>query len=244
MSGYASNAMHIILVEDDPRIRDFLSRGLAAEGHRVDAFSEGQTALLHIIQCARGADTQPVVILDRLLPDIGGVEVCRNLRTAGVSFPVLMLTALDSIEDRVSGLEAGADDYLVKPFAFEELLARLGALTRRYDGHNTMPDKVLCVGDLCLDREQRCVTRAGQRIELTPKELAILELLMSTPGKLYSRERILASVWGAHEDPLTNIVNVYIRRLRSKLDAHGSDNSLISTQRGFGYRINEAPPPG
>ncbi len=237
------NAMHIILVEDDPRIRDFLSRGLAAEGHRVDAYAEGQTALLHIIECAREADSQPVIILDRLLPDLGGIEVCRNLRTAGVAAPVLMLTALDSVEDRVSGLEAGADDYLVKPFAFEELLARLGALSRRHDGHTSMPDKVLCIGGLCLDREQRCVTRAGQRIELTPKELAILELLMSTPGKLYSRERILASVWGAHEDPLTNIVNVYIRRLRSKLDDHGSEGSLITTQRGFGYRINEALPP-
>ncbi|TVP49241.1 MAG: DNA-binding response regulator [Halomonas sp.] len=231
--------MHIILVEDDARIRDFLSRGLTAEGHRVDAFSEGQTGLLHIIQCAREGDSAlPVIILDRLLPDIGGVEVCRNLRTAGVTFPVLMLTALDSIEDRVSGLEAGADDYLVKPFAFEELLARLKALTRRYHSHKATPDKLLRVGDLCLDREQCCVTRAGQRIELTPKELAILELLMSTPGKLFSRERILSSVWGVHEDPLTNIVNVYIRRLRSKLDDEASGDSLITTQRGFGYRIN------
>ncbi|HDZ45779.1 hypothetical protein LCGC14_0191510 [marine sediment metagenome] len=231
--------MHIVLVEDDARIRDFLYRGLTAEGHRVDAFSEGQTALLHILQCAREVDTTlPVIILDRLLPDIGGIEVCRNLRTAGITFPVLMLTALDSVEDKVSGLEAGADDYLAKPFAFEELLARLGALTRRHEGHACSPDKLLWVGDLCLDREQCCATRAGHRIELTPKELAILELLMSTPGKLFSRERILSSVWGASEDPLTNIVNVYIRRLRSKLDINPSTDSLITTQRGFGYRIN------
>lgn len=232
--------MHIILVEDDARIRDFLSRGLTAEGHRVDAFCEGQTALLHIVQCARDIQTPPpVVILDRLLPDIGGIEVCRNLRTAGITFPVLMLTALDSVEDKVSGLEAGADDYLAKPFAFEELLARLGALTRRYEGHTCSTNKLLWVGDLCLDREQCCATRAGQRIELTPKELAILELLMSTPGKLFSRERILSSVWGANEDPLTNIVNVYIRRLRSKLDVDASRDPLITTQRGFGYRINK-----
>lgn len=232
--------MHIIVVEDDARIRDFLSRGLTAEGHRVDAFCEGQTALLHIVQCARDTDAvQPVIILDRLLPDIGGLEVCRSLRTAGVTFPVLMLTALDSIEDKVSGLEAGADDYLVKPFAFEELLARLMALTRRYQLRTAMPDKLLWVGDLCLDKEQCCVTRAGQHIELTPKELAILELLMSTPGKLFSRERILSNVWGAHEDPLTNIVNVYIRRLRSKLGVDASGDSLITTQRGFGYCIKK-----
>lgn len=236
--------MHIVVIEDDPRIRDFLSRGLTAEGYQVEAFSEGQVALLHLVQCAREPDRQPVVILDRLLPDITGTDICRNLRTAGVAFPILMLTALDSIEDRVSGLESGADDYLVKPFAFEELLARIAALQRRSWGHTASQEvNELRVGDLCLNREQRSVTRGGQRIELTPKELAILELLMSTPGKLYSRERILASVWGAHEDPLTNIVNVYIRRLRSKLDVHGAGESLITTQRGFGYRLDPAPSP-
>jgi len=234
--------MHVIVVEDDLRIRDFLSRGLAAEGYQVEVFSEGQEALLHIIQCAREPDIQPVIILDRLLPDIKGTDLCRSLRTAAVSYPVLMLTALDSIEDRVSGLDSGADDYLVKPFAFEELLARLSALHRRYHGHHQpLTHSELWVGDLCLNREQCSVARGGQRIDLTPKELAILELLMTTPGKLYSRERILASVWGAHEDPLTNIVNVYIRRLRAKLDTQGAGESLITTQRGFGYRLNPTP---
>ncbi|MBD3897213.1 response regulator transcription factor [Halomonas sp. ML-15] len=231
--------MHIVIVEDDPRIRDFLQRGLAAEGHQVQSFSEGQPALVHLVQAARDgmAASPPVVILDRLLPDIGGLEVCRNLRTAGVTYPILMLTALDSIEDRVTGLEAGADDYLVKPFAFEELLARLGAISRRHAGHASAEQRIVSVGDLVLDRDQRSVTRAGQRIDLTPKELAILELLMSAPGKLFSRERILASVWGAHEDPLTNVVNVYIRRLRRKLDDGHAEASLITTQRGFGYRL-------
>jgi DNA-binding response OmpR family regulator len=234
--------MHIVIIEDDPRIRDFLQRGLAAEGHQVKSFSEGQPALVYLVQAARDSEVAPppVVILDRLLPDIGGLEVCRSLRTAGVTFPILMLTALDSIEDRVSGLEAGADDYLIKPFAFEELLARLSAVSRRHAGHAPSEQRVVRVGDLELDRDQRRVTRAGRRIELTPKELAILELLMSAPGKLFSRERILASVWGAHEDPLTNIVNVYIRRLRQKLDDEHTKESLITTQRGFGYRL-EAP---
>jgi len=236
--------MHIVIVEDDPRIRDFLQRGLTAEGHRVESFSEGQPALVHLVQTARqpASSPLPVVILDRLLPYIGGLEVCRSLRTAGVDCPVLMLTALDSVEDRVSGLDAGADDYLIKPFAFEELLARLGALARRHARPGMAePQRRLRVGELELDRDQRRVTRAGRAIELTPKELAILELLMASPGKLFSRERILASVWGSSEDPLTNVVNVYIRRLRRKLDDGHPGGSLITTQRGFGYRL-EAPP--
>jgi DNA-binding response OmpR family regulator len=184
-------------------------------------------------------EPQTVVILDLMLPGMGGLEVCQALRERRVGLPILMLTALDTLEDRVAGLRMGADDYLCKPFAFEELLARLEALTRRgRDWVQGAPAR-LVVADLELDRAGMRALRAGRPLTLTARELALLELLMSAPGRLFSRERILANVWGVNEDPLTNVVDVYIRRLRSKIDA-GFEPALIHTVRGLGYRL-EAP---
>jgi DNA-binding response OmpR family regulator len=238
--------LNILLVEDDARIADFLQRGLRAEGWRVERAATGPEGLAMARDAARdaaqevGASSTPtLMVLDLMLPGLNGLEVCQTLRAEGVTLPILMLTAMTTLEDRVTGLRLGADDYLCKPFEFEELLARLEALARR--GRSTRPrhSPTLTVADLVFDRERMRVTRAGRAVTLTARELALLELLMSAPGRMFSRERILASVWGTHEDPLTNIVDVYIRRLRSKVD-EGFEPALIHTQRGLGYRL-EAP---
>lgn len=238
--------MNILLVEDDTRIADFLQRGLRAEGWRVQHAATGPEGLALARDAARegardaaSADAPTIVVLDLMLPGLGGLEVCQTLRAEGVMLPILMLTALTTLEDRVSGLRLGADDYLCKPFEFEELLARLEALGRRGRATRARQSPTLTVADLVFDRERMRVTRAGRAVTLTARELALLELLMSAPGRLFSRERILATVWGTHEDPLTNIVDVYIRRLRSKID-EGFEPALIHTQRGLGYRL-EAP---
>ena len=238
--------MNILLVEDDARIADFLQRGLRAEGWRVERAATGPEGLALARDAARdaaregsAADAPTLLVLDLMLPGIGGLEICQTLRAEGVTLPILMLTAMTTLEDRVTGLRLGADDYLCKPFEFEELLARLEALARRGRATRARQSPTLTVADLVFDRERMRVTRAGRAITLTARELALLELLMSTPGRLFSRERILASVWGTHEDPLTNIVDVYIRRLRSKVD-EGFEPALIHTQRGLGYRL-EAP---
>lgn len=235
--------MNILVVEDDRRIADFLERGLRAEGHRVQVARTGPEGL----EMAREADRQSreqgiatVMLLDVMLPGMTGLEVCQTLRAAQVHLPILMLTALGTLEDRVSGLKLGADDYLIKPFEFEELLARIEALARRGREQTQPASSKLVVGDLELDRASMRVTRAGKPVTLTARELALLELLMSTPGRLFSRERILANVWGTNEDPLTNVVDVYIRRLRSKID-DGHERPLIHTLRGLGYRLEDSP---
>lgn len=235
--------MNILLIEDDPRIADFLLRGLKAEGHQVQRAANGQEGLALAQDTARHGqpgDPPTVLVLDLMLPGMNGMEICQTLRAAGVSMPILMLTALSGLEDRVAGLRMGADDYLCKPFEFEELLARLEALARRTRPLQPARSARLQVGDLVLDRESMKASRAGHVLILTARELALLELLMSAPGRLFSRERILASVWGHSEDPLTNVVDVYIRRLRSKID-DGHDTALIHTVRGLGYRL-ESPP--
>jgi DNA-binding response OmpR family regulator len=180
-----------------------------------------------------------VVVLDLMLPGMNGMEICQTLRAQGISFPVLMLTALNTLEERVAGLRMGADDYMCKPFEFEELLARLEALARRGPGLPSKRPPHLQVADVLLDRESMRASRAGEALNLTARELALLELLMSAPGRLFSREQILSSVWGLNEDPLTTVVDVYIRRLRSKID-EGRAVPLIQTMRGLGYRL-EAP---
>ncbi|TDM09256.1 MAG: DNA-binding response regulator [Ideonella sp. MAG2] len=231
--------MNILIVEDDRRVADFLERGLRAEGHRIQVARTGPEGLQMAMELARDplwADAPSVMLLDVMLPGMNGLEVCQTLRASGVALPILMLTALGTVEDRVSGLKLGADDYLVKPFAFEELLARIEALARRGRSLAAAATSTLQVADLLLDRDTMRVSRAGQVIELTARELALLELLMSAPGRLFSRERILANVWGAHEDPLTNVVDVYIRRLRAKVD-EGFERPLIHTVRGLGYRL-------
>lgn len=228
--------MKILIVEDDPRISSFLERGLKAEGHRTQLAVTGQAGLA----LAREAHEQgepAVMLLDVMLPGMNGLEVCQTLRAAHITLPVLMLSALGTLEDRVSGLRMGADDYLVKPFEFEELLARIEALSRRQQGlsmSKANPD--LKVADLSFDLDAMRVQRAGRVLNLTAREMALLELLMSSPGRLFSRERILANVWGVNEDPLTNVVDVYIRRLRSKID-EGHEQPLIHTVRGLGYRL-------
>lgn len=239
--------MNILIIEDDPRIADFLGRGLRAEGHRVEVCADGSSGLSAAREAAREANrealraahtagTATVVILDLMLPGMGGLELCQTLRAEGVALPILMLSALGGVEDRVTGLRLGADDYLGKPFDFEELLARLEALSRRGRDPLKATASRLQVGDLVFDRERMQASRAGQVLPLTAKELALLELMMSAPGRLFSRERILSNVWGANEDPLTNVVDVYIRRLRSKID-DGHSQPLIHTVRGLGYRL-------
>ncbi|NBD21710.1 response regulator [Aquabacterium fontiphilum] len=229
--------MHVLVIEDDRRVSDFLSRGLRAEGHQVEVCHDAATGLQRACAWASDmADQASVVLLDRMLPGTDGAALCSALRERGVTLPILMLTALGSTDDKVHGLRAGADDYLVKPFAFDELLARIEALARRSRTTLQAPDPVLQIADLVLHRDTMRVTRAGQPLNLTARELALLELLMSSPGKLLSRERILSRVWGAHADPLTNVVDVYIRRLRVKVD-EGREPPLIHTVRGLGYRL-------
>lgn len=231
--------MNILVVEDDRRVADFLERGLRAEGHVVHVARTGPEGLetaLRLHRKRQANDTPTVVLLDVMLPGLNGMEVCQSLRASGAGLPILMLTALGTVEDRVAGLRMGADDYLPKPFAFEELLARIEALGRRGQ-HNTLPrNDNLSVDDLVLDLISMRAHRGLHALALTARELALLELLMRQPGRLFSRERILANVWGTHEDPLTNVVDVYIRRLRSKID-DGHPRALIHTVRGLGYRL-------
>lgn len=223
--------MHILVIEDDSRVADFLSRGLRAERHTVQLAKNGIDGLV----LARSSAFN-IILLDVMLPGMDGIEVCQTLRGERRNTPILMLTALSTVEDRVSGLRCGADDYLTKPFAFDELLARIDALCRR-SGQLTEVISLLKLADLVFDREKMRVERANQFINLTAKELAMLELLMRYPGRLYSRERILSNVWGANEDPLTNVVDVYISRLRAKIDT-GHDLQLIKTVRGLGYKMD------
>ncbi|KQW56567.1 response regulator transcription factor [Variovorax sp. Root411] len=222
---------NILVVEDDPRVADFLQRGLRAEGYGVQLARTGTEGLA----LARSGEPA-LLVLDLMLPGLSGLELCQTMRAEGRHVPVLMLTAMSSLEDKVNGLRLGADDYLTKPFAFEELLARIEALLRR-GREQRVKASSLQVADLVLDRERMQVTRAGQPIALTAKELAFLELLMSAPGRVYSRERILSNVWGTNEDPLTNVVDVYVRRLRAKID-EGHPLALLKTVRGFGYRLD------
>ena len=228
--------MNLLVVEDDPRVADFLYRGLRAEGYKVQVASDGQQGLGMVRN-----ETFDVVLLDIMLPKMSGIEVCQHLRADCNPVPVLMLTAMSTVQDRVTGLRCGADDYLVKPFAFDELLARIESLMRRPAELKLRPAQAtqLMVADLVFDREKMQVRRDGVELTLTAKELALLELLMSSPGRLYSRERILSNVWGSHEDPLTNVVDVYIARLRAKIDK-SHQASLIQTMRGLGYKIQDS----
>jgi two-component system, OmpR family, response regulator len=222
----------VLLVEDDPRIARFVKRGLEAESYVVDVVARGGEAL------ARCRDIDyPLIILDRMLPDMDGIDVCRSLRDDGCGARVLMLTAKDARQDKVDGLRSGADDYLTKPFAFDELLARLQALLRR--GHyQAVGSPALRVADLTLDPATRKVARAERPISLTTREFALLAYLMANAGKVVSRTKLLANVWEYGFDPGTKIVDVYIRYLRRKIDADGQ-KPLIRTVRGLGYSIGD-----
>lgn len=219
--------MTILVVEDDPRVADFLQRGLRAEGYQVDVCSDGAQAVACVQQL------QPeVIILDRMLPNLDGVSVCQIIRGMQLDTKIIMLSALNEVDARVEGLRIGADDYMGKPFSFEELLLRIEI--QRNARHASPTAQVLRQDDIMFNLDKMSVTKGAQKIELTAKELAILEVLMRTPGKVFSRERILSKVWGLSEDPLTNVVDVYIGRLRKKLDAQNPER-YIQTLRGLGY---------
>jgi DNA-binding response OmpR family regulator len=223
-------AVHVLVVEDERRIAAYLKRGLEEEGFAVDVSFDGREAL-------GWATATPfdIIVLDILLPSLNGVEVCRELRRRDVRTPVLMLTARDTVDDRVAGLNAGADDYLVKPFALKELLARLRALGRRSADGVRAP--VLEVADLQLDTLSRRVRRSGQLITLTAKEYAVLECLMREEGHVLTRTQVAEHVWNYDVFNHSNVVDVYIRNLRRKLD-DGRLPRLIHTVRGAGYRLS------
>jgi len=222
--------MHILVVEDEQRLAYLLRRVLLEERHTVDLAHDGNIGLGLAL-----SDTYDVVILDIMLPEIDGVEVCRQMRAEHIMSPVLMLTARGSLEDRVTGLNVGADDYLTKPFAMEELLARINALLRRRDQRFDGNPR-LNVGDLTLDLVGHEARRDGRVIELTAKEFALLEYLMRHPGQVLTRTQIVDAVWRYDMEALSNVVDIYIHYLRDKVD-QGYSHRLIKTVRGVGYKI-------
>ena len=224
--------MRILVVEDNPRIVAFLRQGLAEEGYTVATENHGDRAFERAV--SEGFDA---AVVDVMLPGRSGIQLLRDLRSAGVQLPVLLLTARDGMEDKVEGLDAGADDYLTKPFDFAELAARLRALLRRT---GSGAPAVLRLGPIELDPATRTVRREGALVDLTPKEFALLEFLLRNPGRPLSRSMIMEHVWGIRFDPGTNVVDVYINSLRNKVDP---DRAMIDTVRGVGYRIGASASP-
>jgi two-component system, OmpR family, response regulator len=223
--------MRILIVEDETRIADFLQRGLRAEGHFPVVANDGEAGLALALE-----GDFDLLLLDMMLPKIHGREICQQLRMNKINTPLIILSAMDSLDDVIAGLRMGADDYMTKPFSFEELLARIETVMRR-TSEIASEAQVLSIGSLAFDRQSLRFTVAGKEVRMTAKELAIIELLMSHPGTLFSRERILSNVWGLNMDPLTNVVDVYIGKLRKKIDS-GHGDSIIETVRGLGYRLN------
>ncbi len=223
--------MRILVVEDERRLAYLLRRVLLEERHTVDLAMDGEKGLL-----LATSGSYDVVILDVMLPEVDGIEICHQMRNQGVMSPVLMLTARGAVEDRVRGLNAGADDHLTKPFAMEELLARVNALLRRRERPLDM-EAQLCVGDLKLDLVRHEAQRAGHLIELTAKEFALLEYLMRHPGQVLTRTQIIDAVWSYDTEALSNVVDIYIHYLRDKID-RGFSRSLIKTVRSVGYKID------
>lgn len=220
--------MRLLVIEDEAKMRSVLRRGLEAAGYAVDEAEDGQAGL------SRGLEgSYDAIVLDVLLPDIDGFEVCRRLRRAEMWAPVLMLTALDAVDDRITGLDAGADDYLVKPFALGELLSRLRALIRR--GRPPRPLALTC-GPLRLDPATRVVSWDGELIDLSRREFALLEFLLHHRNEVVQRATILRHVWGARSDEQSNIIDAFVRNLRHKLDRR-FDYPLIETVRGVGFRL-------
>jgi two-component system OmpR family response regulator len=219
----------ILVIEDDRETAAQLAESLAASGYQVDLAVDGNGGL----SCGRSAE-YAVMTIDRMLPDIDGLAVIRRLREAGIITPALIVSALGEIDDRVRGLRAGGDDYLVKPFAVAELLARVDALARRSD--TVVKETVLRVGDLALDLVSRTVTRAGREIELLPREFQVLEYLVRNESQVVSRAMLLQHVWDLHFDPTTNIIDVYVGRVRRKVDGQQA-YPLIHTVRGVGYCV-------
>ncbi|MGH8371159.1 MAG: winged helix-turn-helix domain-containing protein [Gammaproteobacteria bacterium] len=223
--------MHILIIEDDAETAEYLVRGLQESGHVTEHAADGNAGLERARQHRYDA-----WIIDRMLPGLDGLALLTQLRADGNTTPALFLTALADVDDRVSGLQSGADDYLAKPFAFTELLARLDAIVRRRNAPAT--DTLLRVADLELDRLQRRVTRAGRNITLQAREFRLLEYLMQHAGQVVTRTMLLEQVWGYHFDPQTNVIDVHISRLRAKLE-HDSEHPLLHTIRGAGYCLRE-----
>jgi len=224
--------MRILVVEDEPKVASFIRRALEEESYAVDVCADGQQGL----DWAQSIDYD-LIVLDLMLPGIPGLEVLKQIRKGGVKTPVMILTARSEVDQRVKGLDAGADDYLTKPFAIEELLARARALLRRASG---VPSGILEVSDLVLNPVTREVTRGDQRIELTTKEYALLEYLMRNAGRVLTRPMITEHVWDLDFDTFTNVIDVYISYLRNKID-RGREQSLIQTVRGSGYVMRSEP---
>jgi DNA-binding response OmpR family regulator len=225
--------MRILLVEDEPDAARMVAKGLREQAHAVDDVGDGEEA------CFQAAVTDyDAIVLDLLLPGKDGIEVCRQIRREGSSVPILMLTARDSVDARISGLDSGADDYLVKPFAFEELVARLRAIARRA-ARPLLPER-LRIGDLELDTRAHRLLREGCEIPLTAREYALLEYLARRRGEVVGRAEIAEHVWDESYEPFSNVIEVYVRRLRHKLDPPGG-SSLIRTRRGEGYVLTASP---
>jgi two-component system OmpR family response regulator len=223
-------AMRILVIEDDEETSAYITRGLQEEGHFIDCFRDGRDAVLQAM-----TEDYDVIIVDRMLPGLDGLSLVRTLRSAGHHNPVIFLTSLGGVEDRVNGLESGGDDYISKPFAFSELLARVHAVARR--PHLKGEDTELTVGDLHMDLIRRTVTRQGKRIDLQPREFRLLEVLMRNKGRVLTRTMLLERVWDFHFDPKTSVVETHISRLRAKIDKC-FDKELIQTIRGTGYSIH------
>ncbi|HUI62999.1 MAG TPA: response regulator transcription factor [Steroidobacteraceae bacterium] len=225
--------MHILLIEDDTEAAQFLVNGLRESGYTVDHAADGREGLFRITE-----GSFDLVVTDRMLPHLDGLAIIQLMRQKGIATPVLVLSALGTVDDRIRGLKAGGDDYLTKPFAFAELLARIEALMRRTSG---VPDATrLKVGDLDLDLLARRVTRGGREIELTARELKLLEFLMRRAGQVVTRTMLLEGVWDLHFDPQSNLIDVHISRLRQAID-RGAERPLIHTVRGSGYVLRLDP---
>ena len=225
--------MRVLVVEDDRDVAAYLVKGLKEHGYTVNHAEDGKNGLF-----LATSENYDVMVIDRMLPELDGLAIVRSVRAAGKATPVLILSALGEVDDRVEGLRAGGDDYLTKPFAFSELLARLEALVRRTTALVT-PETELEVGDLELDLLSRVAKRGDQVIELQPREFRLLEYLMRHAGQVVTRTMLLEHVWDYHFDPQTNVIDVHISRLRSKIDK-GYGKPLLHTVRGAGYMMNEA----
>ena len=224
--------MRILVIEDDKDVASFIRNGLVQAGCNVDHAGNGRDGLF-----LATTESYDALVVDRMLPGIDGLTVIRTLRASSNTTPVLILSALGEVDDRVKGLKAGGDDYLVKPFAFSELLARLEALARRSKTSSDSPATVLKAGDLEMDLLRREVRRAGKPIDLQPREFQLLEFLLRHVGQVVTRTMLLEGVWDYHFDPQTNVIDVHISRLRSKIDK-GFERPLLHTVRGAGYRLD------
>jgi two-component system OmpR family response regulator len=226
--------MRVLVIEDEPETRSFIARGLKEAGHVVEEAAEGREGLFLALE-----GRYDVMIVDRMLPGVDGLSIVESARNSGGRAPILVLSALGEVDDRVEGLRRGGDDYLVKPFAFSELLARLEALARR--GDSEKGETRLRVGGLEMDLLARNVERDGRRVDLQPREFQLLEYLMRHAGQVVTRTMLLEKVWGYHFDPQTNVIDVHISRLRRKIDK-GFDRPLLHTVRGAGYVLRESNP--